>query len=88
MESATQGQRNCRTEISGKKVMESLKGTKKRNSDDVGGSPKRRKSRLAEPLVDFLREKAAADREIRQQELRAKQHEQESQQQMMKAMIL
>ncbi|KAK2566357.1 hypothetical protein P5673_009857 [Acropora cervicornis] len=83
-----------------KKAMESLKETKKRNSDEGGASPKRRKSRRAEPLVDFLREKAAADREIRQQELRAKQQEQpvlritspdhleESQQQMMKAMIL
>ena len=71
-----------------KKVMESLKETKTRNSDEGGASPKRRKSRRAEPLVDFLREKAAADREIRQQELRAKQQEQESQQQMMKAMML
>ena len=71
-----------------KKAMESLKETKKRNSDEGGVSPKRRKSRRAEPLVDFLREKAAADREIKQQELRVKQQEQESQQQMMKAMIL
>ena len=71
-----------------KKAMESLKETKKRNSDEGGASPKRRKSRRAEPLVDFLREKAAADREIRQQELRARQQEQESQQKMMKAMIL
>lgn len=71
-----------------KKAMESLKETKKRNSDEGGASPKRRKSRRAEPLVDFLREKAAADREIRQQELRAKQQEQESQQQIMKAMML
>ena len=68
--------------------MESLKETKKRNSDEGRASPKRRKSRRAEPLVDLLREKAAADREIRQQELRARQQEQESQQQMMKAMIL
>ena len=59
-----------------KKAMESLKETKKRNSDEGGASPKRRRSRRAEPLVDFLREKAAADREIRQQELRAKQQEQ------------
>ena len=49
---------------------------------------KRRKSRRAEPLVDFLRDNAAAGRKIRQQELRAKQQEQESQQQMMKAMML
>ena len=53
-------------------AMESLKETKKRNSDEVEASPKRRKSRRAEPLVDFLREKAADDREIRQQELREK----------------
>ena len=68
--------------------MERLKKTKKRNSDEGGASPKRHKSRCAEPLVGFLREKAVADGEIRQQELRAKQQEQESQQQMMKAMIL
>ena len=65
--------------------MESLKKAKKRNSDEGGASPKRRKSRRAEPLVDFLREKAVADREIRQHELRAKQQEQENQQQMMKS---
>ena len=45
------------------------------------------KSRRAEPPVDFLRGKAAADREIRQQKLREKQQEQESQKQMMKAVI-
>ena len=45
------------------------------------------KSRQAEPPVELLRGKAAADREIRQQELREKQ-EQESQQQMMTAVIL
>ena len=67
--------------------MESLRETKKRSSYEGGASPERRKSRRAEPLVDFLREKAAADREIRQQELPAKQQEQESQQQMMKATI-
>ena len=71
-----------------KKAMESFKETKKRNSDEGGASSKRRKSRRAEPLVDFLREKAVADREIKQQELCVKQQEQESQQQMMKAMIL
>ena len=49
-----------------KKAMKSLKETKKFNSAEGGASPKRRKSRRAEPLVDFLREKAAADREIRQ----------------------
>ena len=47
-----------------KKAMESLNKTKKRNSDEGGASPKRRKSRRAEPLVAFVREKAAADREI------------------------
>ena len=45
---------------------------------------------VIEPLVDFLREKTAADRESKQQKskLRAKQQEQESQQQMMKAMMI
>ena len=45
---------------------------------------------VIESLVDFLREKTAADREIKQQKskLRAKQQEQESQQQMMKAMLI
>ena len=42
-----------------KKAVESVKETKKRNSDEGGASPKRRKSRRAEPLVDVLREKAA-----------------------------
>ena len=65
--------------------MECLKETKKRNSDEGGGSPKRRNSRRAERPVDFLREKAVAYREIRQQEFRAKQQEQESQQQMLEA---
>ena len=58
--------------------MESLKQAKKRNLDKGGASPKRRKSRRAEPPVNFLRGKAAADRKIRQQELREKQQEQES----------
>ena len=45
---------------------------------------------IIEPLLDFLREKTAADREIKQQKskLSAKQQEQESQQQMMKAMLI
>ena len=41
---------------------------------------------VIEPLLDFLQEKTAADREIKQQKLGAKQQEQESQQQMMKAL--
>ena len=51
-----------------KKATESLKETKKCTSDEGGASPKCCKSRRAEPLVDFLLEKAGADREIRQQE--------------------
>ena len=45
---------------------------------------------VIELLVDFLRKKTAADREIKQQKskLRAKQQEQECQQQMMKAMMI
>ena len=68
--------------------MESLKETKTHHSDEGEASPKHRKLRRTEPLVDLLREKAAAGFEIRQQELHAKHQEQESQQQMMKAMIL
>ena len=45
---------------------------------------------VIEPLVDFLREKTAADRKIKQQKskLRAKQQEQETQQQMMNATMI
>ena len=86
IETATQGQRDCRRYRSGKKRWRALK--RPRNADEGGASLKRCKSSRAEPLVDFLREKAEADREIKQQELRAKQQEQECQQQMMKAMIL
>ena len=39
-----------------KKAMESLKETKKRNSDEGRASPKGHKLRRAEPLIDFLRE--------------------------------
>ena len=42
------------TEDIRKKAMESLKETKKRNSDEGGASPKRRKSRRAEPLTAKL----------------------------------
>ena len=68
------------------KAMERLKETKKRDSDEGGASPKRHRT-----TGRLLREKTAADREIKQQKskLRAKQQEQlESQQQMMKAMMI
>ena len=67
--------------ISGKKAIERLKETKKRNSKNVV-------SRDAQNHWSTVREKTAADCEIRQQELRAKQQEHKSQQQMMKAIIL
>ena len=44
---------NATAEDIRKKAMESLKETKKRNSDEGGTSPKCRKSRHAEPLVNF-----------------------------------
>ena len=65
------------------KAMDRLKETKKRNSDEGGASPKRHRT-----TGRLFREKTAADREIKQQKLRAKQQEQESQQQMMKAMMI
>ena len=45
------------------------------------------KQQLKDKRLQKISGKAAADHEIRQQELRAKNQEQESQQQMMKAMI-
>lgn len=71
-----------------KKAMENLRETNKRKSEK-DGSPKRRKSgqRCAQPLVDFLREKADADREVRRQELDMKKKEQESQQQVMQSLL-
>ena len=49
-----------------KKAMENVREMKQRKSEKDGSS-KRRKSgqRCAQPLVDFLREKADADREVR-----------------------
>ena len=44
--------------------------------------------RCAQPLVDFLRENANAERELRQQELDIKRKEQEKQQETMQAMML
>ena len=64
-----------------KRAIERLKETKKRNSKNVV-------SRDAQNHWSTVREKTAADCEIRQQELRAKQQEHKSQQQMMKAIIL
>lgn len=71
-----------------KKAMETLRETKKRKSEK-DASPKRRKSgqRCAQPLVDFLREKADADREVRRQELDMKKKEQENQQQVMQSLL-
>ena len=66
-----------------KKAMETLGETNKRKSKSKDGSTdKRGKSgRCTKPLVDFLREKPEADREIRQQELEIRKQEQQSQQQ-------
>ena len=54
-----------------KKAMETLGETNKRKSESKDGSTSKRdkSGRCAKPLVDFLREKSDADREIRQQEL-------------------
>ena len=83
--------RNSRTtrlqNISAKKRWKALKRPKNAIQTEVELLQNVGKSRQAEPPVELLRGKAAADREIRQQELREKQ-EQESQQQMMTAVIL
>ena len=46
------------------------------------------RKRRAQPLVDFLRENANAERELRQQELDIKRKEQEKQQETIQAMML
>lgn len=75
-----------------KKAMESMGETKKRklprgttNEDKPTTSGRKR---CAQPLVDFLRENANAERELRQQELDIKLKEQEKQQETMQAMML
>lgn len=75
-----------------KKAMESMGETKKRKlsrgtTDDDKPTTSGRK-RCAQPLVDFLRENANAERELRQQELDIKLKEQEKQQETMQAMML
>ena len=77
-----------------KKAMESmeLEETKKRKlsrgtTDEDQPTTSGRK-RCAQPLVDFLRENANAERELRQQELDIKRKEQEKQQETMQAMML
>ena len=72
-----------------KKAMETLGETKKRQSKSKDGSTdKRGKSgRCTKPLVDFLREKSEADREIRQQELEIRKQEQQSQQQVFQTLL-
>ena len=75
-----------------KKAMESMGETKKRKlsrgtTDEDQPTTSGRK-RCAQPLVDFLRENANAERELRQQELDIKRKEQEKQQETIQAMML
>ena len=75
-----------------KKAMESMGETKKRKlsrgttDEDQPTTSSRKK--CAQPLVDFLRENANAERELRQQELDIKRKEQEKQQEPMQTMML
>ena len=62
-----------------KKAMETLGKTNKRKSESKDGSFFF--FFCATPLVDFLREKSGADREIRQQELEIRKQEQQIQNQ-------
>ena len=75
-----------------KKAMESMGETKKRKlsrgtTDEDQPTTSGRKRR-AQPLVDFLRENANAERELRQRELDIKRKEQEKQQETIQAMML
>ena len=79
-----------------KKAMESMgemkKGKLSRGSTD-NDQPCDRKTttaskRCAQPLADFLRENASAERELRQQELEIKRKDQEKQQEIVRSMML
>ncbi|CAH3184209.1 unnamed protein product [Porites lobata] len=75
-----------------KKAMESMGETKKRKlsrgtTDEDQPTTSGRK-RSAQPLVDFLRENANAERELRQQELDIKRKEHEKQQETIQVMML
>ena len=75
-----------------KKAMESMGETKKRKlsrgtTDEDRPTTSGRKRR-AQPLVDFLRENANAERELRQQELDIKRKEHEKQQETIQVMML
>ena len=71
--------------------MESIGETKKRKlsrgtTDEDQPTTSGRK-RCAKPLVDFLRENATSEGELRQQELEIKRKEQEKQQETIQAMM-
>ena len=72
--------------------MESMRETKKlklsRGTTDKDQPTTSGRKRRAQPLVDFLRENANAERELRQQELDIKRKEQEKQQETIQAMML
>ena len=76
-----------------KKALETMGQTKRRKSqdnsddDDQSCSKKKKTKRCSEPLVDFLQDKANADRELRQQELELKKQEQSDQQELMRNMM-
>ena len=74
-----------------KKTMESMGETKKRKlsrgTTDEDQPTSSGRKRCAQLLVDFLRENANAERELRQQELNIKRKEQEKQQETMQAMM-
>ena len=75
-----------------KKATESMGETKKRKlsrgTTDEDQPTNSGRKRCAQPLVDFLRENANAERELRQQELDIKRKEQERQQETVQAMML
>ena len=79
-----------------KKAMESMGETKKRklsrgSTDDDQPCDKKTTTankRCAQPMVDFLRENANAERELRQQELEIRRRDQEKQQEIIQSMML
>lgn len=71
-----------------KKAMEKMGETKKRKlataeGESSGAASCKNKKRSAQPLLDFLREKTVADRELKEQELEAMRKEKETQNSLM-----
>ena len=69
------------------KAMERMGQTKKRKGSESDETAAKTTKRCAQPLIDFLQEKASAERELRQAELALRKEEQKHHQDMMKLTV-